>query len=509
MNAFENLNAYYGDIHNHCAIGYGHGSIEEAFRNARMQLDFACVTVHAHWGDLPEPDGYLKPIVEYHQNGFDKTRQMWSHVIDTVKANHAPDQFVTFLGYEWHSLEYGDHTIYFKQPVGHVSRVEHLEELRQELRQLQARGVDCMLLPHHIGYAQGYRGINWSTYTEELSPIVEIMSMHGGSESPDAPYPYLHTMGPRDGKSTYQYGLSQGNIVGVMGSTDHHSAHPGSYGHGRLSVWAKNLTREAIWEAFQNRRTVALTGDNIALQFSVNNAPIGSVIPYSKDRHIEVDVTGGSSIDYVDILHNNRVIYRKNGFENASEDFPKRVKVHVEVGWGGKGENIDWDVALEVTDGSLVSVEPRFRGHEIVAPQDAEEASYSFSSWEQNDNQVQFKTRTWGNPTTTTASTQGICLEIDCNLHTRIQGRANGKSINVSIADLLMNPQSIYLGKFRTPACYFNRAIPQSEYKMQVATHHERDGQQRDWYYVRLRQHNGQWAWSSPIWVEGKTESDG
>ena len=84
--------------------------------------------------------------------------------------------------------------------------------------------------------------------------------MHGASESADAPYAYLHTMGPRDWQSSYQYGLAQGNIVGVVGSTDHHSAHPGSYGHGRLAVWAEELSRDAIWQAIKARRTVALTG---------------------------------------------------------------------------------------------------------------------------------------------------------------------------------------------------------------------------------------------------------
>ena len=40
MLAYEGLSAYYGDLHNHCAISYGHGSLEEALRNARAQLDF-------------------------------------------------------------------------------------------------------------------------------------------------------------------------------------------------------------------------------------------------------------------------------------------------------------------------------------------------------------------------------------------------------------------------------------------------------------------------------------
>ena len=36
--------AYYGDIHNHCGISYGHGTIEDAYENAKLQLDFVSVT---------------------------------------------------------------------------------------------------------------------------------------------------------------------------------------------------------------------------------------------------------------------------------------------------------------------------------------------------------------------------------------------------------------------------------------------------------------------------------
>ena len=65
MTGYEGLQPYYGDIHNHCAVGYGHGSIEEAFQNARLQLDFASVTVHAHWPDIPTGDERLHDVVDH------------------------------------------------------------------------------------------------------------------------------------------------------------------------------------------------------------------------------------------------------------------------------------------------------------------------------------------------------------------------------------------------------------------------------------------------------------
>lgn len=37
----------FGDIHNHCGMTYGYGSLEHALAAAREQLDFCMVTGHA------------------------------------------------------------------------------------------------------------------------------------------------------------------------------------------------------------------------------------------------------------------------------------------------------------------------------------------------------------------------------------------------------------------------------------------------------------------------------
>ncbi len=500
---FEDLNPYYGDLHNHCNVGYGHGSIEDAFHNARLQLDFACVTVHAHWHDIPDGETRLDDVVDYHKRGFAVTAEHWPHVKNMVASQHVDGEFVTFLGFEWHSRRYGDHNVYFNGAEGDIIRANNMEEMRARLRDYRAQGIETMLMPHHIGYKAGYRGINWTEFDPEFISVVEIMSMHGASESAVAPYPYLHTMGPRDWQSTLQYGLAQGHIVGVVGSTDHHSAHPGSYGHGRMGVWAEELTRDAIWQAIQNRRTYALTGDRIQVAFSLNGQPMGTMLPNTPQREINVAVTGGDAIDYVDVLHNNRVVYRWNPTYPTHEDpFAHPLKVYLELGWAERGEDIDWQVELGVIDGDLHAVEPRFRGHEVVAPQSGEEDSYAFSDWRRiGDDGVQFNTRTWGNSTTSTASTQGMCLEIAGSQHTQLAGTINGHPVKVSLADLREGPLAGYLGGFLTPAYCFHRAVPHSEYDIHFDFSHRVPSSQRDWYYIRVRQKNNQWAWSSPIWV--------
>ena len=113
MRAYDRLNLSYGDMYNHCAIGYGHSSLKNAFQNGRLQLDFAAVTIHAHWPDVPIEEERLAALVGYHRQGFKKSSDAWPEVRQTVEASNQPGRFVTFLGCEWHSLEYGDHNVYF------------------------------------------------------------------------------------------------------------------------------------------------------------------------------------------------------------------------------------------------------------------------------------------------------------------------------------------------------------------------------------------------------------
>ena len=157
-----------------------------------------------------------------------------------------------------------------------------------------------------------------------------------------------------------------------------------------------------------------------------------------------------------------------------------------------------------MVDGELLAVAPRFRGQDVVAPQAGEEEAYAFSGWERRGEQgVHFSTRTWGNPTTTTAGTQGMAFEVSADSATTIQGQINGETVVVSLLDLIQGPKTGYLGGFLTPAYCFHRAVPQVEYKAEIDfVHQPTTAGLRDWYTIRVRQHNGQWAWSSPIWVE-------
>ncbi len=494
------MNLYFGDIHNHCGISYGHGSLEYAYENARLQLDFASVTGHSSWPDMPECDERLQSVVDYHRTGFKKLEDSWQNYLQVTEKFHDPGNFVTFFSYEWHALQYGDYVAYFKDPVEKMLKPATLEDFRQELLEYRSQGIDCMLIPHHIGYKTGYRGINWETFFEDISPVVEIISMHGCAEKDDTPIPYLHTMGPLDSRNTMQAGLAAGKHFGVVGSTDHHSAHPGSYGYGRLGVWAEALTREAIWKAIQARRTYALTGDKIELNFAINDHPLGSHPAYTEDRHISLNVKGGYALERVEILKNNRVIFQKYFTDKAPLIQKVRGKFVLEMGWGEKNIEQGWDGKLTVQNGTLLGVESRFHGIDIVDPQDhRHQKRHHFSSYEQAANSVVFQTCTWGNPTSVTNTNQALCFEIEGSPSTRISCRINHKNLSYTLGELYEGSISEYLGNFLTGAMCFHRFMPEQEYCWETTFHDRTEHSPNDVYYVRVSQKNQQWAWSSAI----------
>jgi len=497
QNPYKNYQFFQGDIHNHCNLSYGHGSFAEAIKNAKTQLDFTSVTLHAAWPDMPREDPDLDYLIAYHEYGFREASNNWEDYLKQVDLANQEGRFVTFPSYEWHSSEFGDHCIYFKSPQNQpILTSSSPHALKKELLRLNS---PCFMIPHHIGYKQGYRGINWDSFSATLSPVVEIFSFHGASERAEGPYPYLHSMGPRHARSCAQYGWEKGQIFGVIGSTDHHNAFPGSYGSGRMGVWAESLSRDGLWEAIKHRRTVALTGDRIQLKFSLNGHPMGAVCPPTEARHIHVEIVGDDRIDSIDLLHNNKIIHRECPEENSAKS--GRFKCLLELGWGEKPADTTWQCQIKVSQGKIHHVEPHFRGNNDQELPEGDD--FAYAALDLISPQIlHFSTQTRPNPTFQTPATEGVVLELEGGINTIIEADINGQTYRHSLGELMMGSQTHYRGGFVSPALCFHKAVPQSEYDLTFDLTHLSISKIRDWYYVRVRQNNGQMAWSSPIWVE-------
>ena len=331
--------------------------------------------------------------------------------------------------------------------------------------------------------------------------MAEILSMHGCGESDRAPRNYLHTMGPRDAQSMAYHGLNQGHVFGFIGSTDHHSAHPGSHGYGRMAVWATELTREGIWDAILNRRTYAITGDKIELRSAVNGVPMGSIAPAHPERRVRGSINARDRIDLVEVVRNGDVIWSGTGPGRGPHGHFTGL-VGLSVGWGQAGTTTDWDVELEIENGALTEVEPRLRGVDIVDPLSTPPSAYAFSAWERTGaNSVRLRTRTVANPTVMTDATQQLVLRISGTDRTVVRAGINGVRMACTVGELRAGPRSGYTAEFVSPAFQFHRAVADSERQLEVDVEDVRESSTRDWYHVRVRQTNDQWALGTPTWV--------
>jgi hypothetical protein len=506
LSCYKKYDAYFGDLHNHCGISYGHGSLEDALRNAREQLDFCSVTGHAHWPDMPEPNERIQYIIDFHKVGFAKLKAGWKSMLETLRKHNKDGQFLVFPGFEIHSNADGDRTIMYKDLGGEIIYADGIADLHRRLDILNGEGVESMAFPHHIGYRTGTRGINWETFQSGKEPIVEIISMHGCSEESENTRPFLHSMGGCDWKSTAQYGLQQGHVFGFTGNTDHHSGHPGSYGHGATGVWAEGLDRQSIWKALQERRTYAITGDRIQLQFSVNGHPMGAVIANESHRKLEIMVHAAGAIDSVDVIKNNQLHERiwRNPSSPTGDGDSIHTQIYLELGWGERNKPIKWDAKLGISDGQIKRIEPRFRGKEVVSPVEEEDVSKKGSyesNWSREDDKsVRFETVTRSNPNNSTNGSQGMFLEVEMPADGNVEIELNGRKECVPLKRLIEGALSGHLGGIDSPAWRLHRAPLSEEFIWH--TELEDEGAEGDFYYVRVRQKNDQWAWSSPVFLK-------
>lgn len=491
---------FWGDIHSHCSISYGHGSVTQALARARQQLDFCSVTGHAFWPDMPTDRETYADIIDYHTTGFARCANNWQKLL-SLQEHVSGENFLALPSYEWHSLKYGDHNIYAPGPELPLTDAPDLPALRE-----QCQRVGAIAIPHHIGYAAGYRGIDWQHFRAEQSPFVEVFSLHGCSESEEAPYPKLHDMGPRDFGSTAEAGWRMGHKFGIIASTDHHSAYPGSHGDGRMGVFAKALTREALWEAFLARRVFAATGDKIDARFFVDDAWIGSEIQSDKTRHLRTTVVGSDAVKLVEVLKNGRP--HRRFFPAIPKDLSgqRRFRLRLSWGWGRKEVPITWQAKVSLSSGSITAVEPCFKGPSIVAPvhqigdEEVPDAVDLPQSYDHTESECTWQSETTGNLTLRHDTTQSLSLELESSLNATLHVEVNGQKFTHSLADLLFAARCHYLQGWLSEAIRIGPLVPVEACKVHEEWTDEPEAD-TDMYRVRVEQHNGQWVWLSPIWV--------
>ena len=74
-----------------------------------------------------------------------------------------------------------------------------------------------------------------------------------------------------------------------------------------------------------------------------------------------------------------------------------------------------------------------------------------------------------------------------------------------SLKQLAESSDVLFTGPFTSESILLHRAVFADNYCTEFELTDERQTDKTDWYYVRVVQSNGSLAWSSPIWLEGRS----
>jgi hypothetical protein len=453
----DGRSTYWGDIHGQSEETVGTGTIEKYFAYAKEKafLDFA-----SHAG-----------------NDFQITDELWATIQETVRDFHAPEEFVTFLCYEWsaNTPNGGDHNVYFLGDEAEIRRSSNWQADSGEERSLGTYPVaelyeayagrdDVLVIPH-----QGGRPATLDEFDPELTPFVEIVSVWGifewfGLEALERGYP-----------------------VGFVGGTDDHTGRPGASSPANVVDWAfpidgglmaaksESLSRESLWEAFKARRCYATTGTRIDLDVTIDGRPMGSEVRVDGSPEVAVRVRGTAPIHGIDLFRGtDRVATR--GFDDGP--------AWIEVRWTGARSKArqkvqDWTGGLSLSRGRILDVREFGFDHPMQGVE------------ERTDTTVRWDGSTVGND-------QGVRLRVDAPGDAVLSVSTPPVSTSCALDDLDEGHVVDAGGVNRRLS--LSRANRSSTLDADVTFEDDVSAGEYP-YYVRVRQDDAEMAWSSPHFV--------
>jgi len=162
---------------------------------------------------------------------------------------------------------------------------------------------DFMVIPH-----VGGRAANFDFYDPDAMPVFEIHSTH------------------RNYEHVWHEAVRRGLRMGLIGGSDDHRGAIGdsvltvrdisfSSHCGLTCVYAKELTRDAIWDAIMKRHTYATNGPRIALAFTLGEAIMGDEVclPVGSELRFAFTTVCDGFFDRAEFYAGDQMVMRYQG----------------------------------------------------------------------------------------------------------------------------------------------------------------------------------------------------
>ena len=290
---------FWGDIHSQTIFSDGLRSPEELYTFARDEAFLDVFALSDHTECL--------------------TDRQWDYFVAVTNDFNQPGRFATLVGQEWTSRRpCGHRNVYYPGDGGPILRADDPAYADLEKVYELARERGALVIPHQSANAE--MGVDWSQgYDPEVERLVEMHSIWGNSERPAEqgnPFPIRTNGGEKPGRHVVD-ALALGRRYGFVAGGDIHDGRPGDELHalqerpeqyrllrrqGIMGVWARELTREAIFDALWNRRVFATTNVRTFLRFSIDGHPMGSRISADGDLSVVVEAASSSPFARIDLV---------------------------------------------------------------------------------------------------------------------------------------------------------------------------------------------------------------
>jgi hypothetical protein len=414
-------------------------------------------------------------------NDFQVTPELWEEVKTKTKQYNKPGSFVTFLGYEWSGLTPagGDHNIYFLGDDETIHRSDQwlvedktdVETDRYPISELWRTfsGRNDVLAVSHVGG----RYANFDHFDSERIPLIEVHSHHG----------------------TFEWFLEEAMRrrlkVGFIAGSDDHTCRPGlTYPTGGFctkggytGIYAKELTRRAIWEALWARRAYATSGERMIVSVESDGHLMGDEYSSEKIPELEVRIIGTAPLHEVEVKRWEQTSYR-HPFAEPTGESDKLIKIE----WSGarvrsRSKTVNWDGGLSIENGRIAD----YKEFAFDYPDQGIERT--------TDQKLTWKSTTGGDP-------DGVVMRLETKKDTKITFQTDPITFTFTF-----NPNDIEYRPKVMDAGGLNKQVKISTIRDNLPSEMEfvyRDQFPKNGlnaYWVRVVQSNGGMAWSSPIFI--------
>jgi hypothetical protein len=479
--------------------GYpGGGQVSRGERPPRYRTRVGAHDYQLYWGDLhrhslisrctagdePELDDFYRysfDVCEYDfwavtDHAENTSQYQWWSIQKLADVLNVPGRFVPFYGFEWTAATGHQNVIYESARRGapiYSSTAAQTATPATLWAHLRRAGQASITIPHHPGSAMV--PFDWSFRADDLLRLVEVFQACRGNYEDDGCF-RQYSDGTQAGTFAAD-GLRSGHRFGLICSSDHGN------GASYVGAFAEGLSRESVFAALHDRRTIAATTRDIIVELRLNDRFMGTEAPPSPRACVAVSAAGYRDIARLDIIRNGLVAH---SLEPPLELGPKEIAVPVRVEWSaGEIFRTDWSGHLEVVGGRILQT--AYWSPEIVdvAP-----------------GRVGWAAQTCNFRSQYGAQRGGVEVTVIGSPACAVRVTTAAGSGSTTIGELAAS-RRVELGRSAAGTLAIQHATGglASLGRNQAVVAFEEPVVTPSWYYARVILEDGEMAWSSPVWV--------